>query len=115
MEKSKIEKYLYSFNNKIEHLRNRIIYPLNWIKTLHGNIKQTNMLDRKPIVVLNPYTMLSSWLLDIIVNGLLLAIVINSFSGWKGIHNLYLIPALGIVRYMVVDFIKEIRKAIIGE
>lgn len=110
-----IERYLNSLNNNFSNWKIKVLNPYHRFRTWLGNLSQYNVLEQNPVLALNPYQMLSGWLLDITVNGLLLSVMVNSFLGWKGVHNLYLIPALGISWYLVIDFIKEVRKAVKGE
>lgn len=105
---TEIEKYI----NKVYH--NIVLYPVKEIRTLHENLKQVNVLDQQQVTFLNPYHVFSDWLFDVIVNGLLLAIAVNIFITWQGWYNLILIPSLGILRYTIIDLIRDITNAMKG-
>lgn len=116
-ELSKLEKYLSKLNDKVLDIKRKVFLPISHLKTLNENIRQVNLLEVKENKFINPYQMLSQWLLvDVAVNGVLIAVVVNTLFGWQGIvKNLFLWFSLGILRYIIIDFVKEITHAIKGE
>lgn len=102
-------------NNFIYLIFQKIRYWINSIKTLHENLKQTNLLDGKEITFINPYQRFLDWLLDICVDGLIITFIYNMITGWQGWKNILLVPFFGICVYVFLDLVKRTSKSIRGE
>ena len=108
---NKIETFINKLYNNI---KSKLLIPVKKLGHLHEIIRQINVKEVKPANFLNPYDAVSDWLLDVVVSGTLISIVIvlltkdiGSFIKWTVVS--------GFSRYMIIDFIKEVRKAVKGE
>ena len=86
------------------------------LKTLNENIKQINFEELiQESINRNPYQVFFDWLLEIVVFGILATIVYNVFIGWQGYMNFALVPALGIIRWLWIEIVKQTSKSIRGK
>ena len=88
---------------------NKLIYIKNYVINLHHKVKQYNINAEPGDMVQNPYQAFGSWFLEILTYGLLITVVLNMFISWQGWLNLVYILGTGILRWLIIDFINEIR------
>ena len=97
------ENFIYKCKQHIKLVRDKIKSFVEFLstKTKHDLVEE------------DQYTLiqeLRSWLLDILLYGILISIVYNTFFGWSGWFNFALIPAFGLARWFVFDSIKKYRE-----
>lgn len=113
MKKETFINRLVTYYNGI--VKPKLLSPINKLKTFHEWLKSHNLKKYEEIPFISPYTAVSGWLLDVAVNGLLLAIIYAYFNNLGLLRFLVTIMVLGVLRYVIIDFVIEIRKAIKGE
>lgn len=104
----KTESFIYKLLYTVKH------NTFDKVKTLHERIKQININELHDREKVNPYQLFSYWLLDVVQFGLLLTIPISVlWIGYQGfLKSLMLIFALGIVWWLILEFVASIKQKI---
>ena len=85
---------------------------LRYIKTLHEKLKDFSFEELDDKEEDTPYSLCLRWLIEIMQYGALATIVINIIFGWLGYFNIGLIFAIGILRWLWLDIVKETANSI---
>ena len=102
---AKLKTFIYELCIKVKWI-------VSCIKTIHENIKSTTESDIIKIFEdsdRNPYQLFFVWFLDIVVYGIIMAVIlfwITTGKWWLAIL------ALGLLRWFLLDTIYEIKKSI---
>lgn len=95
-------------------LKQKNLNILNQIKTGFERLRHVDVGELTAKEITNPFQLFLVWLLEIIQYGALAVIVLNSMFGWLGWKNLALLAGIGVFRWLLLDTVKEISKAIRG-
>ncbi len=97
----------------IYKLRHIYIKARNNIRHKYNLVKQIDCAELKDDSEgLNPYQVFRHWLLDVVQYGLMLTVVHWTFIGSHGWRTILLIPAYGIAKWLLIDIVEDIARAI---
>ncbi len=87
-----------------------------YIKAFHEKLKGSSVeeLDEKESKD-TPYSLCYHWLIEIMQYGAVATIVINIILGWLGYWNIGLIFAIGLLRWLWLDIVRETSNSIKGK
>ena len=90
----------------MNNVKKIVKYPFIKVKHTHNLILQI----KEP---LNPYKVFGMWLLDVFQYGFVAEIIRLSLLGSKGFwYSIIMIISFGLMRWFLLDFVYELRKAI---
>jgi hypothetical protein len=84
------------------------------LKSVHQRLLNIETEKLAETTRTNPYQLFLVWLLDVIVYGSIITFILNTYFGWQGWRNIVLIPANGMLIWLTIDYVKQMRNATRG-
>jgi hypothetical protein len=106
-----LERFINNSKHNIDNWKNRLLKPVEHIRTLHERFKQLNVDDLRPVEFRNPYHVFLGWLLDVAVPGSIVAIIYVLTFNKSFITLIEATVVFGLLRWYVIDTLKEMREA----
>ncbi len=98
---------------KKDYIKNKFNSWTSPIRSLHNRILAMDVLDIEEPEIITPYHVLQDWLLEILQYGVLITIITGTlFYQIRLIRGIQLIIGFGILRWLLLDLLKDIKQRI---